>query len=191
MTVQRLESLDVHRLLAKIFLYHDMQIDSKPLTEMWKDMLGEFSTKEIESAWQEWLMSEAGQRAKPKPHNLIKIIKAKRVSQTSTRYDVDKFNTTRIELPARGASWAADMLRENLQAMHRNNPALLAELACESDPVDKAMLCVQALSKPEVMNTPAMQILVKQSEIRSQNSFKQSKIDVGREKTENEYGCGR
>jgi hypothetical protein len=152
---------DVKAVLKQIFDFHCL-IPSKEAKISWYSNLKDFTAAEIQSAWQEWRAVFERPGKTPSPWEFVRIIKDKKKPFGLVAQDAPELR--------KGISETQDSLIINLENMYTNMPDLLNRIRESNSFAEKFILCGIAMDKPEVMQSPIMQMLVKKLE-RAKTNF--------------------
>jgi hypothetical protein len=142
-------------LLYRIFAYHGYDKTDEDLKSIWREDLLEFTAEEIERAWDEWRKSDVNVNKRPRSYDLVRLIKAHRRPGPPMR----EYNSTDERRPA-----DTEEMARNLRIMRRNNPNILRDIATAKSGAEKILVGLQALGKPELLNSPIAQALTKKLE---------------------------
>jgi hypothetical protein len=146
------------KVFKAIFDYHGMS-PSPELQGVWNEDLQSCDAAEIKDAWNEWRKNSVNKR--PTSYELYKLVKSKN-SEVHAKLDT----VVKSEPLLRGRSYLEDRLIDDIKIMNKNNPDLLKDISkCESV-YDKIGICVTALGKPELLNSPVLKALQRSVENR-------------------------
>lgn len=137
-----MEDIEVRqKLFRKIFVYHGISLSEIGLKEIWFDDLRNFTTKEIQAAWDDWRNTEEHQNKKPKPYDLVKIIRRTRSEKTIPEI--------RHDILVKGKDFTTDLLIDGLEKMKINMPDYQERMRECQNPYDKLMIGLSALKIPD------------------------------------------
>jgi hypothetical protein len=126
-------------LLRKIFVYHGLSLnDGDGLKEVWWHDLENFTTNEIKCAWDEWRGVDVNQNKKPKPYDLVKIMRRKRGEKMIPENKPDVL--------VKGKDLGTDLLIEGLERMKANMPDYEERMKECKYPYEKLLIGLSALN---------------------------------------------
>ncbi|MFW9929144.1 MAG: hypothetical protein ACFFD1_07115 [Candidatus Thorarchaeota archaeon] len=146
---------ELKKLIKKIYIYHDIQ-ESPELNEIWINDLIHYSTDLIHSSWNEWRMDENNLRRKPRPPDLIKIIKKKIINSRPLGIN----QKDKKEPLIKGRSIADDEIIKRMEKMKINNPNLLEELKKCKTVKEKMLICFSA-NEEDISNNKLINDIIK------------------------------